>query len=153
MPHLNPMRCPSLRCHSSVGSSVAVAEALGLHGEMHLVLEARVLALDQQPGIVGDDVAQRLDPGPLVLGEIAEHVAVHQLLHAGMADADAHAAVVVADMRGDRAQAVVAGDAAADLHPHLGRRQFDLVVEHHDVAELELVEMRRLRDRAARTRS
>ena len=76
---------------------------------------------------------QRLDPGPLVLGEVLEHVMLHHLLDAGMADADAHAAIIVADMRGDRAQPVVAGDAAAGLDPHLGGREVDLVVEHHDV--------------------
>ena len=50
-----------------------------------------------------------------------------------MADADAHARVVVADVRGDRAQAVVAGIAAAGLDLQLGRRQVDLVVEDVDV--------------------
>ena len=62
-------------------------------------------------------------------------MAVHQILAARMADADAHALVVIADMRADRAQAVVARDAAADLHAHLGGRQLDLVVEHRDVGQ------------------
>ena len=44
-------------------------EPLGLHGEMHLVLEARILALGEQAGIVGDDVAQRLDPGRSALAK------------------------------------------------------------------------------------
>ena len=91
--------------------------------------------------------------GALVLGEVAEHVRLHQFLDAGMTDTDAHAAVVVADMRRDRAQPVVAGDAAAGLHPHLAGREIDLVVEHDDLGEAELVEMRGLADRAARTRS
>ena len=116
---------------------------------MHLVLEARVLAARQQLGVVRDDVGQRLDPVALALGKIAEHVRVHHLLDAGMADADPHPAVVVADMRGDRAQPVVAGDAAAGLHPHLARRQFELVVEHDDVGQRQLVEMHRLGDRAS----
>ena len=102
---------------------------------MHLVLEARILALRQHLGIVGDDVAQRLDPRALALGEIAEHVRMHQFLHARMTDAEPHALVVVADMRADRAQAVMPRDAAADLHAHLGGRQLDLVVEHRDVAQ------------------
>jgi hypothetical protein len=51
---------------------------------MHLVLEARVVTLGEQPGVVGDDVAQRLDPRPFRLGEVAEHVIVHELLDAGI---------------------------------------------------------------------
>src|SRR5262245_60493995 len=67
-----------------------------------------------------------------------------------MSDADAHAPILVADMRRDRAQSVMAGDAAAGLDPHLAGRKVDLVVHHHDVGEPELVEMRSLRHRAAR---
>src|ERR1700759_2211594 len=52
-------------------------------------------------------------------------------------------------MRGDRAQAVVTGDAAADLDPHLRRRQFELVLEHGDLARPELEEVRGLLHRAA----
>ena len=73
--------------------------------------------------------------GRSLLAKSPSTCGVHQLLHARMTDADAHALVVVADMRADRAQAVVPRDAAADLHAHLGGRQFDLVVEHRDVAE------------------
>ena len=105
MPHLKPIYVSLIvfrrfgsRASGSSGS-LSLEEALGLHGEVDLVLEARVLALRQQLGIVGDDVAQRLDPRPLALGEIVQHVGVHQLLDARMTDADAHAAIVVADMR------------------------------------------------------
>src|ERR1700758_4625279 len=66
-----------------------------------------------------------------------------------MTDAEPHPAIVVADMRGDRAQAVVTGDAAADLHPHLRRRQFELVLEHGDLARPELEEVRGFLHRAA----
>src|SRR5262249_59996433 len=65
-----------------------------------------------------------------------------------MPDADAHAAKLVADVRGDRAQPVVAGDPAAGLHAHLGRRKIELIVEHDDLARRELVEVRGLRHRA-----
>src|SRR5215510_15478006 len=106
MPHLNPIGVSRSILVGFV-PLLALAEALGLHGEMHLVLEARILALRQEFGIVGDDAAQGLDPRPLVLGEIAEHVRMHHLLHAGMTDPDAHPAIVVADMRRDRAQPVV----------------------------------------------
>ncbi len=116
---------------------------------MNLVLEARVLSLRQQLRIVGHDVAQGLDPRPFGLGEVVEHVRVHEVLDARMTDADAHAAIVVADMRGDRAQPVMSGDAAADFHPDFPRREFDLVVENGDAIDAELVEMRGLRDRAS----
>ena len=69
---------------------------------------------------------------------------MHQFLDAGMTDAEPDAAILVADMRGDRAQAVMSGNAAADLHPQLRRRQFELVVEHGDVAGRELEEIRGL---------
>src|SRR5262245_51766436 len=62
----------------------------------------------------------------------------HRVLGAGVADADAHAGIVVADMRAQRAQPVVPGIAAAGLDPELARRQVELVVEHVDVALLDL---------------
>jgi len=68
---------------------------------MHLVLEARSLAARQELAVVGDDVGKRLDPGALALGEIAQHVGMHQFLHTGMTDADAHPAVLVTDVRRD----------------------------------------------------
>lgn len=42
----------------------------------------------------------------------------------------------------------MAGDPAADLDPHLGGRQFELVVEHGDVGGGELEEVRRFLHRA-----
>ena len=70
-----------------------------------------------------------------------------------MADADAHADVVVAEMRCDRSQAVMAGAAAAGLHPHLAGHQIQLVMEDDDVGRVELVEARAPRRRRGRTRS
>src|SRR6185437_9675394 len=60
----------------------------------------------------------------------------------GVTDPEPHAAIIVADMRGDRAQAVMAGNAASDLHPHLPGRQLELVLEHGDLAQAELEEVR-----------
>ena len=60
-----------------------------------------------------------------------------------------HAAKLLADVRLDRLQALVAGGAAAGLHPELSGRQVELVVDHDHVAGRELVEAHRLRDRAA----
>ena len=65
-----------------------------------------------------------------------------------MADADAHAAIVVAAMGRDRAQAVMAGIAAADLHAQLAGRQVELVVEDRHVVQRDLEEALRLGDRA-----
>src|SRR6478609_9390745 len=53
-------------------------------------------------------------------------------------------------MRGDRTQAVMPGDAAADLDAQLGRRQFELILKHGDLAGAELEEIRRLLNRAPR---
>ena len=123
-------------------------KSLGLQRQMHLVLKRRVAARREQAGIVGDRLAQRLDPGPVALGEIRQHVAVHQFLDAGMTDPEPHPAIVVADMRGDRAQPVVAGNAAADLDAHLRRRQFEFVLKHGDLAGRELEEVRGFLHRA-----
>src|SRR5262249_54292891 len=67
-----------------------------------------------------------------------------------MPDAEAHAAVVISYMFGNRAQAVMAGIAAAKLDPELARRQFNLVVKHDDVARIQLVEICRFRNRPSR---
>ncbi len=115
---------------------------------MNLVLERRVAAFRDKPRIIGNRLAQRLDPGLVRLGEVAENVAVHQFLDTGMTDAESHPAIIIAEMRGDRAQSVVTGNAAADLHPNLCGRQLQLVVKHGDVAEADLEEIRSLAHRA-----
>src|SRR5829696_8223758 len=51
-----------------------------------------------------------------------------------MTDPEPHPAIVVADMRGDRAQPVMAGDAATDLDADFRRRQFEFVLKHRDLA-------------------
>ena len=93
------------------------AESRRLDRQMRLVLEARVLAGNEQVRGARHRVADRLDPGHFGLGEVAEHEVKDERLVAGVADAEAHALVVVADMRGDRAQAVVAGGAALRPSP------------------------------------
>src|ERR1700733_6011070 len=117
---------------------------------MHFVLERRIAVGREQPGVVGNRFAERLDPGAVALGKIRQHVAVHQFLDPGMADPEPHAAVVIADMRRDRTQAVVAGYATADLDPQLGRRQFELILKHSDFADRELEEIRGFLHRASR---
>src|SRR5882757_5389520 len=65
-----------------------------------------------------------------------------------MTDPEPHTAVVVADMRGDRAQPVMTGNAAADLHAYFRQRQFEFVLKHGDVGGTELEEVRGFLNRA-----
>ena len=74
---------------------------------------------------------------------------VDKFLDAGVADADADAGVVVAHRGGNGAQAVVAGIAAARLGAQFAGREVELVVQHDDVGEGDLVEPGGLRDGAA----
>src|ERR1700734_681129 len=134
---------------NSASGARRLAEARRFDREVGFVLKARVLAGGQQGRGVGDRAADGFDPARLRLGEVAQHVIVDQRLIAGMADPDAHPFIVVADMGGDRAQAVVAGIAAAELDPHFGRREIELVVDDDQRAEVELPEAQRLADAAS----
>src|ERR1700750_2340608 len=117
---------------------------------MHLVLERRVAPRYQQSGVIGHRLAQRLDPGPVALGEIRQHVTVHQFLDAGMADPQPHAAIFIADMGRNRTQTIVTGDAAADLDANLAWRQFEFILEYGDLALAELEKVRGFLNRASR---
>src|SRR5882724_1498984 len=134
MPGTSPGMTKQHAALAGVAAIFLVEKSLCLHRQMHLVLERRIAAGRQKPRIVGDRLAQRRHPGAVVLGEIGQDIAVHQLLDAGVTDPDPHAAIVVAEMRGDRAQPVMAGNAAADLDAHLRRRQFEFVLKHGDLA-------------------
>ena len=57
--------------------------------------------------------------------EILQHIGSHQLLDAGMADAEPHPPVIGADRGVDRAQPVMARRAAAALDPELAGREVD----------------------------
>ena len=57
---------------------------------------------------------------------------MHEGFVARMANSDPHAAVVVANMRGDRFEAIVTGIAAAGLDPHPPGRQIKFVVKDHN---------------------
>src|ERR1700752_4683426 len=129
--------------------ALGLAETFRHHGEMDLVLKARVLAPRNHFGVVADDGAQRINPAAIAFGKITEHIVLHHVLIAGMTDPDADAAVIIADMFGDRTQSVMPGDAAADFHPHLAWRQIDLVVKHGDVRRRQFVKMRGFGDRPA----
>src|SRR3546814_7455426 len=71
-------------------------------------------------------------------------VAVHQLLVAGVADADAHAPEVGADMGVDVAQAVMAGMAAAPLDTDLAEGEIELVVDRSEEHTSELQSLMRI---------
>jgi hypothetical protein len=143
---LAPVRLPVVSAAARGGprsqgvrsGAVLLAEACRLDGEVDLVLEARVLACGQQGRGFGDRAADGLDPTRLRFGEVIQDIIMDERLVAGMADADPHPLVAGADMGGDRAQAVVAGVAAADLDPHLARREIELVVDDDERAEVEL---------------
>src|SRR6267378_2760223 len=148
MPGTSPGTTKQHAALAGVAAIFLVEKSLCLHRQMHLVLERRIAAGRQKARIVGDRLAQRRHPGAVVLGEIGQDIAVHQLLDAGVTDPEPDAAIVVADMRGDRAQPVMAGNAAADLDAQLRRRQLKLVLEHGDLASAELEEVRGFLHRA-----
>jgi len=79
---------------------------------------------------------------------IAEDVRGHEVLPpgAGVADADPNALEVRPEVRVDRAQAVMTGSSAADLHLHLEGREIELVMEDGERVHVELVEAQRLGD-------
>src|SRR6185436_12705583 len=85
--------------------------------------EARIVAGGEPWRRVGDRLKQRVEPDCVGLGEVVQHVAEDLLLGPRMADADAHAGKLVADMRGDGAQAVVSGVATAGFYLELARRE------------------------------
>src|SRR5689334_1522728 len=151
MPHLKPMISVSLLTLSlGAGLFFVAAETFGFHGEVDPVLERRVLAFDQKHGIVRNDVAQRFDPDPVAFGEIAEHMHWDKFFDIRLVDADPHALVVISDVSGYRTQAVVASNSAAEFHPDFRGREIDLVVKNHNVAWLDLVEIRGFRHRTTR---
>ncbi len=87
----------------------------------------------------GDSDQQGIDPSAVGLGEVLQHVVVHQILVAGVADAEAHPPVVAPDMGIDRAQAVVPAVATTTLDPHLAGGEVEVIVQDDDLVEVELV--------------
>ena len=120
----------------------------------HVAFVGLAGALGQQCRFLGQR-AQRLGQ-PAVLGvalvglEVAQHPVQHQVLVTGMADADAHAAIAVADMGIDVAQPVMAAGAAALLHADAAGREVELVVEDDHAVERDLQEAHRFAHGLAR---
>ena len=73
-----------------------------LSGMRHARLKLVVGAVGESGRVLGDGAEQRLEPGMIRLGEIVQHIARHPILLPGMADADAHAHIVVADVSAQR---------------------------------------------------
>src|SRR5215218_5443227 len=148
MPILKPM-ASLLDCAGLFSGPLHVRPASRLHGEVDLVLKAPVLSLGEKGSVVCDDPAQVVDPGPFAFSEITQHMVLHQSLVAGMADAEAYAAILVAAMGRDGAKPVMAGIAAADLHAQLGGRKIELVVEDRHVMQRNFEEVLRFPHRLA----
>src|SRR5207253_1088548 len=57
---------------------------------------------------------------------------------ARMPDTKSYPFVVVAEVRRDRTQAIMARIRSSDFHSHLGWRKLDFIVEHHEISQIEL---------------
>ncbi len=89
--------------------------------------------LDGVRGLLHDDV----EFGAVLLRGLLQHV-VRALLRARrLADTHAHADEVIGlQVLHDRLEAVVPGEATADLHPHAADGQVELVVHDHDLLRI-----------------
>ena len=105
----------------------------------HVGEEARVVAGGEPWRRVGDGIEQRIEPGRIGLGEVVQHVAQHLLLGAGMADADAHAGVFVADMGVIERRPLWPALPPPVLTLSLAGGQVELVVEDVDVVAREIL--------------
>ena len=149
--------CSGLRASSgsaggdgaAAGAGFGAAGFGGGHPAGDGVQEAGGVAGGERRRALGDAAEQVVDPVGVGLGEVAEDVVRDQALVAGVADAEADAGEVGADVGADRADAVVAGGAAAGLDPHPAGGEVELVVEDDGVAGLELVELQRRPDGVA----
>src|SRR5215218_3273675 len=97
---------------------------------MDLVLKARLAARYKQTRMFGYGIEQRLEPFAVGFGKVAENMTVNTVPLAGMTDAEPNSVKATADMGIDRTDAIVAGGAAAGLHPNLAGHEIELVVEH-----------------------
>ena len=95
--------------------------AVGLAGLLDGLLEvaAEVVAGDREGQGVGAGLKHGVQPGLFRLVKVPQDVGHDQFLFARMADAQAHAAEIIADMGVGRPQAIMAGIAAAELDPQM----------------------------------
>src|ERR1700730_12871171 len=77
-----------------------LAESGFFHSLMYLALKFLVLALGKKRRMGRNCVAESLNPGDVFVGESAQQIIMHEGLVAGMADADPHPPIVVAEMSG-----------------------------------------------------
>ncbi len=119
-----------------------------IDGERHLAHERAGVAARQQRKLPADGVEHGLEPYPVGLGEVLQHVTGDAVLVAGMTDTETDAAILGPHMGVDTAQTVMARVSAAALDPQLAGGQIQLVVKHHHVLWRNFVEPRRRRRRA-----
>ena len=100
--------------------------------------------------LVGDRVEHRIEPGAVCLGEGMQHIAVDQLLMAGMANADAHAPEIGTDGGVDGTDAVMTGSPATALGLNLAGGEVELVIEHDHPLRRQLIELHRFGHGVAR---
>ena len=81
---------------SGPNAAGAADAAIDPHGQMHLVLETGFVSR-QDLGILGNSFDQCLDPGPIGLREITQHIALDQVFCARMAHTETHPPILVAD--------------------------------------------------------
>ena len=123
---------------------------LGGGSQAHdLALIALVVARGGEGQGVCNGGQQGLDPRLFGLVEIAQHVGHHQMLLAGMPDAQPGPTEVGAKMADQRADAVLARRASARLHAEAPGRQIDFVMEDDHIGGRNLVKTRRLAHGAA----
>src|SRR4051812_8687649 len=109
MPILNPTGSLLSGGPGALSGPFHLGPSSRVHGEVDLVLEACVVTLGEERRRFGAGPAEVVDPRFLALREVAQHVVVHEVLVARVADAHADPTVVVAALRRNRAQPVVAG--------------------------------------------
>src|SRR6266581_4282849 len=82
------------------------SKSLGLHRQMHLVLERGIAIGGEQSSVIGNRFAQRLDPGAVAFDEIRQHMSMDDIFQigmtgsqpiAGMTDAKPYPLIIVAD--------------------------------------------------------
>ena len=81
MPHLKPI-------YSVLGRVFRSPKPFAVIARCTLFWKLASLPCASSSALSAIDVAQRLDPRALALGEVAQHMGVHQLLHARMTDAE-----------------------------------------------------------------
>ena len=141
MPQLNPIALLRASPGSPPGPGGAGGFGRGGGGGATLLMKACASPASSSGHVLADPPEERLQPVGVARREILQDVAEHAGLRARVADAEADPPEVRPQVGVDRADAVVAGGAAAPLHPHLAGGEIEFVVEDDQPVGLELVEV------------